>query len=150
MVVTIDTPAADPVPLFGAGSLVDVVAHVSVQDGTDFVDGTSIQVTVTKEGSVDVLETGQLVLDSGDIYTGRVSLGDLDSDTYTLKVTARSSGGAVGGESGRLRRSTPARSIVVTAPVPGRSYKRSLTIEVIATDTFGLMGRPRPPSAPSR
>ena len=36
------------------------------------------------------------MLESGDSYTGRVSVGDLKSGTYTLTLTARSSGGALG------------------------------------------------------
>ena len=41
------------------------------------------------------------------------------------------------------RRAIAARSRPrVTAPIAGKSYKRCLTIEVIATDTFGLSDTP--------
>jgi hypothetical protein len=142
VVVGIGLPMrSDPPPMFRSASLVDVVASVSIANGTDFVDGTSVRVTVTREGSTAILESGQLVLDSGDSYAGRISLGDLQSDTYTLTVTARSSGGAVGSDSMTfLIDAGPV--ISVTSPVEGRSYKRTLTIEVVASDPFGLMGAP--------
>jgi hypothetical protein len=142
VVVSIATPVrSDPPPSYGSGSLIEVLASVTIANGTDFIDGTSIRATVTRQGSTQVLESGQLVLDAGASYSGRVSLGDLQSDTYTLTVTARSSGGAVGVDS--LDFVIDAGPIVtVTSPVEGRSYKRTLTIEVVATDPFGLMGPP--------
>lgn len=139
VVVSIETPTADQ-PFF-ARTLVDVVAHVNIEGGTDFVDGTSIRVTVTREGGSEVLESGQLVIENGDTYTGRVSLGDLASGRYVLTVSARSSGGAMGSSQvGFVIDSGP--EIIITAPVEGRSYKRMLTIEVVATDPFGLAAVP--------
>jgi hypothetical protein len=114
---------------------------VSIANGTDFVDGTSIRATVTRQGGTETLEAGQLVLDSADSYSGRVSLGDLQSDSYKLTVTARSSGGAVGVDSLDFRIDA-GPVIIITSPQEGRSYKRTLTVEVVATDPFGLMGAP--------
>ena len=141
LVVAIETPTHDPVQLFAAHSLIDVLAHVSVQNGSDFVDGTSVTVAVTKKGSIDVVESGQLVLATGDTYTGRVSVGDVGSATYVLTVTARSSGGGVGSDQIEFQVDSGPQ-LIVTSPLEGRSYKRSLTVEVIATDGFGLTGPP--------
>jgi hypothetical protein len=139
--VAIETPVADPIQTFFSRSLVDVVAHVNVEGGTDFVDGTSVRVTVNREGSIEVIESGQLVIESGDTYAGRVSLGELTSGTYVLTVSARSSGGAVGSSSVNFFVDA-GPLLIVTSPVEGRSYKRTLTIEVIASDPFGLTGAP--------
>ena len=142
VIVAISAPVrTDPPPSFGAGSLIEVLASVSIANGTNFVDGTSIRVAVTRRGSSEILEAGQLVLASGDSYGGRISLGALLSDTYTLTVTARSSGGAVGSDSvDFLIDAGPV--VTITSPIEGRSYKRTLTIEVVATDPFGLTGPP--------
>jgi hypothetical protein len=138
--VTIDTPVADPVQSYGRGSLVPVQAHVSILNGTDVVDGASVKLSLTRQGSSQVIETGQLVLASTtDAYQGRLNLGDLDSGTYTLTVTATSSGGAVG------RRSVDFQIdagplLIINSPIEGHSYKRTLTVEIVAADPFGLDG----------
>ena len=74
-----------------------------------------------------------------DIYTGRISLGaDLErhvhADGHAPAARAAPSATRVG----RHSRSTRARRSSITAPVAGKSYKRLLTIEVIATDGIGL------------
>jgi hypothetical protein len=143
--ITIDVPAADPVPIFGAGTLVDVSAHVMIVNGTDFVDGTSVKVTVAPKGSSQVIENGQLILSTDltmpDVYSGRISLGDIPGGTYTLTVTAASSGGSKGSASVDFEvDSVPI--VIVNSPVAGKSYKRGVTIEVVATDTFGLADTP--------
>jgi hypothetical protein len=148
--VVIDTPVAGAPAVF-PGTLIDVSARVAVEGGTDFVDGTSVEVTVTEQGSMQAVDKGKLVITGGDVYAGRVSLGaDLKGGTYTITVTARSSGGAVG--TGMVDISVDAGpSITITAPVEGKSYKHTLTIEVIATDGVGLAVDPNgvtiPPSA---
>jgi hypothetical protein len=139
--ITIVSPAAGSPPV-GPGTLIDVSAHVAVQDGTDFIDGTSVTVSVREQGSSQVLETGLLVVTNGDLFTGRVSLGgDLASGTYTLTVSARSSGGATNSVSVDFDVDA-GPTIIVTSPVEGKSYKKSLTIEVIASDPFGIMTGP--------
>ena len=142
--VTIDTPmATNPLQIFGAGTLMDVNTHIDITGGTDFLDGTSVKATVTQQGSSLVLENSKLPVVSGDVYAGRVSLGmDLTSGNYTLTVTAASSGGAIGSASVDFQ--VDAGPIVtVNSPVQGKSYKTSLTIEVVAKDDqFGLAGPP--------
>jgi hypothetical protein len=139
--ITIEAPV-DGAPSVGPGTLIPIQARIAVQDGTDFIDGASVRVYVTRAGSSAMVETGQLVPAGGDLYTGRVSLsGDLPSDSYTLWVTASSSGGAMGKASvGFAIDSGPV--ITITAPVEGGSYRTSLTIEVKVTDPFGLTGVP--------
>jgi hypothetical protein len=135
--ISIDTPMAGAAPVF-PGTLIDVSAHVAVENGSDFIDGTSVEVTVSEQGSMQSIDKGKLVITTGDVYAGRISLGaDLKGGTYTIKVSARSSGGAT--NSAMVDISVDAGpTIVITAPVEGKSYKRTLTIEVIATDGIGL------------
>ena len=135
--ITIDTPVAGALPVF-PGTLIDVSAHVAVEGGSDFIDGTSVEVTVAAQGSMQAVDKGKLVITTGDVYAGRVSLGaDLKGGTYTITVSARSSGGAT--NSAMVDISVDAGpTIVITAPVEGKSYKHMLTIEVIATDGIGL------------
>ena len=148
--VVINAPQAGGEPVF-PGTLIDVSAAVTVTAGSDFIDGTSVQIVVTEQGSTQTVDSGLLVLETGDTYSGRVSLGgDLKSGIYTLTVNARSSGGAVGMASVDITVDA-GPIIIITSPLEGKSYKRSLTIEVIATDDYGLAvdgaGYPKPPTA---
>jgi hypothetical protein len=135
--IVIDTPVAGAPAVF-PGTLIDVSAHVAVENGSDFIDGTSVEVTVSAQGSTQPVDKGKLVITTGDVYAGRVSLGaDLKGGTYTITVSARSSGGAT--NSAMVVISVDAGpTIVITAPVEGKSYKHMLTIEVIASDPAGL------------
>ena len=140
VVVVINAPVADPIQSYARGSLVPVQAQVSIANGTDVVDGTSVKLTLTKQGTTQVIETGQLVLASTtDAYEGRLNLGDLDSGIYTMTVTAASSGGAVGGRSVDFQIDA-GPLLIVNSPIEGKSYKRTLTIEIVASDPFGLDG----------
>jgi hypothetical protein len=148
--VVINTPQPGGGPVF-PGTLIDVSADVTVTGGSDFIDGTSVQIVVTAMGSTQPVDTGLLVITTGDTYAGRVSLGgELKSGVYTVTVNARSSGGAVGTASVDINVDA-GPVLIVTSPIEGKSYKRSLTIEVIATDEFGLKtdgsGYPLPPTA---
>jgi hypothetical protein len=138
--IAIDTPTTNQ--SFGAGTLMDVSTRIDVTGGTDFLDNTSVKATVTSQGSSLVLENSKLPFVSGDVFAGRVSLGmDLVSGTYTLTVTAASSGGAVGSATVDFVVDA-GPTVVVNSPTQGKSYKTSLTIEVVASDPFGLAGPP--------
>jgi hypothetical protein len=139
--VTIAAPAASPAPLFPSQSLIAVSAQVSVTNGTDFIDGTSVKATVIHQGGSTAVASSQLVLESGDLYSGRVSLGDIPSGTYSLVVTAKSSGGTLGQRSLDFEVDN-GPILIVNSPVAHKSYKRSLVIEVVAQDPFGLTGPP--------
>ena len=79
---------------------------------------------MTEQGSTQTVDSGLLVLETGDTYTGRVSLGgDLKSGVYTLTVHARSSGGAVG--MARWTSRSTRSDIIITSPLEGKSYKRA-------------------------
>ena len=144
MSVTIAAPAASPAPLFPAQSLVSVSAHIGVTNGTDFLDGNSVKATVSRQGGGPAVASSQLVLESGDLYSGRISLGDLASGMYTLVVTAKSSGGTLGQSSLDFEVDN-GPVLIVNSPLSHRSYKRSLVIEVVARDAFGLTGPPVQP-----
>jgi hypothetical protein len=145
--VTIISPMVDPAnpPQYGIGSLLPVSAQVQIVNGSDFVDASMVKMTVTAQNGSQVVANGQLILSTDitmpDVYTGRISLGDLPSGTYTLKVTAVSSGGAKGDDSFDFEIDA-GPTVVVNTPEMGKSYKRGITIEVVAKDAFGLVGPP--------
>jgi hypothetical protein len=129
VVIEIQNPMPDVV--VPAGSLVDIKVTARVDQGSDFIDTTSVQAVVTKRGSNEVLESTKLAPQGGDAYSGRISLGDRPTDFYTLTVSAVSSGGAKG--------STPldfqidgGTILIITSPQPFHSYKGLLVIEVLA------------------
>jgi hypothetical protein len=135
--ITIAAPVDGMPPVF-PGTVIDVSAHITVEGGSDFIDGSSVEVTLSKQGSNEVVEKGKLVITAGDQYDGRLSLpADLVGGTYTVTITARSSGGAVGSQSVNVT-VDGGPVIIINAPVEGKSYKRMLTIEVVASDGVGL------------
>ena len=116
-----------------AGSLVDVRVHafVDMASGTDFIEPTSVEAVVTAAADTAELDSTMLAPQGMDIFSGRISLGDLPTGSYVLKVTATSSGGKKGDamlpfdiDGGPL--------LVVQSPQPLHSYKGLLVIEVIA------------------
>jgi len=125
-----------------AGSLVDISVTARVDQGTDFVDPTSVQAVVTKQGANDVLDSTKLATQGGDAYTGRISLGDRPTDNYTLTISAISSGGLKGTatvdfqiDGGPL--------LFVNSPQSLHSYKGLLVIEVLAdAGPFGPLDGP--------
>ena len=151
--VTIDTPAASPIPA-SAPAASSTSARTSTSGGSDFVDGTSVKVTVTAKGSSPIVENGQLVLStvgrcrrlhrSGEPRRSAERHVHADRDRRQLGRHDRQ-GARSTSPSTRARRWSSPR------PIAGKSYKRSLTIEVVATDAFGLRAAHRPPrSATSR
>jgi hypothetical protein len=110
---------------------------VDIVGGNDFVAAGSVKATVTAMGATAPAATGQLVAASADIFNGTVSLGSLKVGSYTLTVSATSSGGAVGQASiGIVIDDGPAVS--VSSPIAGKSYNGSLTVEFTAD--FGAIG----------
>ena len=57
VMIAIDAPVAGAPPVF-PGTVLDVSAHVAVEGGSDFIDGTSVEVTVSKAGDRQALEKG--------------------------------------------------------------------------------------------
>src|SRR5262249_31309998 len=92
--VEIQAPTADLVA--PTGSLFDVRVVARVDQGSDFIDPTSVRAVVTATGDTAELESTTLAPQGGDVFSGRVSIGDHPSGAYTLTVTAASSGGLKG------------------------------------------------------
>ena len=124
-------PTPDDGATLASNSDVPVSATVDIQDGSDFVDTSSVKVTVTPMGSTVAVTNGQLISTGSDVYSGTISLGKLPVGGYTLTVTARSSGDAVG----KATKSFTVDNgpiVTVRSPVAGQPYNGSLTIEITA------------------
>ena len=129
VVIEIQNPMAGLVA--PAGSLVDINVTARVDQGTDFIDPTSVQAIVTKQGASDVLDSTKLATQGQDAYTGRISLGDRPTDNYTLTITAVSSGGLKG--SATLDFQIDGGPILfVNSPQSLHSYKGLLVVDVFA------------------
>ena len=87
--VTITSPTDQAMVSQGGGLAVSATVH---DDGSDFIDSTSVTAVLTASGSTTALAVGQLVSTGGDLYTGSLSITELPSGTYTLTVSAASSG----------------------------------------------------------
>lgn len=129
VVIDVQSPTAGLVA--PAGSLVDVSVSARVDQGTDFVDPTSVQATVTVRGNNDVLESTKLAPQGADAFSGRISLGDRPTGDYTLTIAATSSGGLKASTSLDFQIDN-GPILIVTSPQAGRPYKGLLVIEVIA------------------
>jgi hypothetical protein len=127
-----------------AGSLVDVRvrAFVDQASGTDFIEPTSVEAVVTSTTDMVELESTMLAPQGTDVFSGRISLGDRETGSYLLKVTATSSGGKKG-EAMLAFDIDGGPLLVVRSPQPLHSYKGLLVIEVIADPAqFGPLDGP--------
>jgi hypothetical protein len=135
VIVTITSPADGATVIASSG--IAVMATVT-DDGTDFIDTSSVTMTLMAMGSTAVVASGQLVSGGGDTYAGMISLGTLPSGPYTLTVSARSSTGITGQNSVTLMiQGGP--TLIVNSPAENQSYSDSLTIEVMVA-----VGAPAP------
>ena len=109
----------------------DVNVSVTVDDdGSDFIDTSSVKMALTAMGSSAPLSSGQLVSTGGDTYSGTISVGNLPSGNYTLTVSAKSSGGGTGQKAITLViQGGP--TLIVNSPAQGHPYNDSLTIEIL-------------------
>jgi hypothetical protein len=108
-----------------------VTATVDIQNGSDFIDTSSVKVTLTPATSAAAAANGVLVSGGSDTYSGKLSLGNLAAGLYTLTVTATSSSGNVGtAQVGIAIDAGP--TITVTSPLPGHPYSGSMSIELTA------------------
>jgi hypothetical protein len=108
---------------------VAVVNPTDLAKPTDFIDTSSVKVTLTAMGSAAVVANGQLVANGNDVYAGAVSVGNLQTGTYTLTVSAKSQSGLTGMSSVTITiQSGP--TLIVNSPAEGKPYSDSLTIEV--------------------
>jgi hypothetical protein len=124
-----------PTPADGAilssQSDVSVSATVDIEGGSDFVETTSVKVALVAPASSIPVASGQLVSVGGDVYSGKISLGALAPGSYTLVVSAASSGGALGQASSSIT-IDDGPVVTVSSPAAGQSYNGSLTIELTA------------------
>jgi hypothetical protein len=129
VVIEIQEPMDGLVAL--TGSLIDVRVHAFIDQGTDFVDPTSVEATVTEEGDTAELESTMLAPQGMDLFTGRVSLGDRPTGNYVLTVKATSSSG--GRSSVSIAFQIDAGPFLsVRSPVALHAYKGLLIVEVVA------------------
>jgi len=125
------------------GSLLDVRVHAFVDQGSDFVDPTSVKAVLTAKGDTMELSSTKLAPQGVDIYTGRISLGDLATDDYTLTVSGVSSGGLKGMSEGFDFQIDGGPILIVRSPQPLHAYKGLLVIEVVAdAGPFGPLDGP--------
>lgn len=129
VVVEIQAPAAGLVA--PAGSLFDVTVRAYVDQGSDVIDTTSVEATVTAKGDTVIVDSTRLAPQAMDIYGGRISIGQLPSGDYTLTVTATSSGGHKGMAALDFQ-VDGGPILVVRSPVAAHSYKGLLVVEVVA------------------
>jgi hypothetical protein len=134
VVVAIQTPAdsvAGTTATVGVHSDLMVTAMVTVENGTDFIDTSSVKMTLTPMGGTATAANGLLVSSGSGAYAGTLSLGNLPSGSYTLTVSASSSSGVTGAaQVGIVIDSGP--SITITSPVSGKAYQGTMDIEVVA------------------
>lgn len=127
-VVVMITGPSNPASV-GVNSDVVVSANVSVQNGTDFIDTSSVTVSLAPSGSSVKVAGGVLVSTGADTYAGTLSLGSVPAGTYTLTVSAKSSSGTQASDQTSLTIDA-GPVITVLSPVSGHGYKGSLAIEV--------------------
>ena len=113
------------------GSLIDVRVHAFIDQGTDFIDPTSVQATVTEEGDTAELDSTKLAPQAMDLFTGRVSVGDRPTGNYVLTVRAISSSGARSSVSIAFQIDA-GPFLSVRSPVALHAYKGLLIVEVVA------------------
>ncbi len=110
---------------------------VQIQNGTDFVDTSSVKAALTAAGSIAPVANGQLVSAGGDVFTGALSLGNLTPGTFTVTVTAASSTGTTGQATIEIV-VDDGPVVTVSSPTQGGHYSGSLTVEFTAD--FGAVG----------
>jgi hypothetical protein len=108
----------------------DINVTATVTDtGTDFIDTSSVKVTLTAVASTTAVANGQLVANGNDVYAGAISVGTLKTGTYTLTVSGKSQTGVTGMASVMVMiQAGP--TLIVNSPAEGQPYNDSLTIEV--------------------
>jgi hypothetical protein len=124
--IAIESPADGTILSVNAPA--DVSAKVTIKDGTDLVDPSTVRVSLVGLGGSSA---APLVGPSGDnLFTGKLSLAGLASGDYTLTVTARSSTNLQGSKSVSVK-IDGGPTITVLSPIPGHHYKGSIIVQAI-------------------
>jgi hypothetical protein len=114
----------------GVNSDVVVSAKVSVENGTDFIDTSSVVMALTPTGSAVKVASGVLVSIGADSYQGTLSLGSVPAGAYTLTVSAKSSSGMQASD--QIALTIDAGPIItVLSPIPDHGYNGSLALDLM-------------------
>ena len=155
LAVTITAPA-NPTTV-GVRTDVVVTANAAVQGGSDYIDTSSVAVTVTAPTGSVVLANGVLVSTGGEAYSGKLSLGDLPAGMYTLTVSARSSSGTQGSDQIMLT-VDGGPVITVVSPIADHGYNGSVAVDLTVDPgafplasgpTATIAGKPIPLTPPT-
>jgi hypothetical protein len=135
VVVTIKTPADSTVMgssvTVPVNSDLTVTATATVEGGTDFIETSTVKMSLSAGSSTAAQTSGQLVSAGGGNYTGTLSLGNRMAGSYTLTVSASSQTGMTGSAQITVVIDT-GPTITITSPSPGQAYKGTMAIEVLA------------------
>jgi len=130
VVITITEPMSGAIQSTNAP--ISVAANISVQNGNDVIDPSTVQVVIAPHGGNSALSMGKLVGPAGaDTYRGQVSVAGLDAGEYTLIVSASSTTG-ISNQAHVDIAIDSGPTIVVVSPLAGGHYKNGLTVQVIA------------------
>ncbi len=141
MVVVMITAPANPT-IVGVNSDVSVTANVSVQNGVDYIDTSSVAVALTPMGSSAKVANGLLVSTGSNGYSGTLSLGNVPPGSYDLTVSAKSSSGMQASDHVALT-IDGGPVITVLSPLANQGYKGSLAIELTVDPVaYPLSGPP--------
>ena len=129
--VTVKITAPSDQTVVSDSTVVDLTATVDVDNnGTDLVDTSSVKVVVTAGTGADVISTGQLVSTGGDTFAGTISLGNIQTGSYTITVSAKSLTGVTGHDAITLMvQGGP--TLIVNAPAEGQPYSDSVSIQIL-------------------
>jgi hypothetical protein len=128
MPVVMITAPSNPTSV-SVNSDVVVSANVSIQNGTDFIDTSSVAMTLAPAGSSANVASGLLISNGADSYAGTLSLGNVPAGTYTLTVSAKASSGMQASD--QISLTIDAGPIItILSPVADHGYKGSLAIDL--------------------
>ena len=129
--VTVKITAPSDQTVVSDSTVVDLTATVDVDNnGTDLVDTSSVKVVVTAGTGAAVISTGQLVSTGGDTFAGTISLGNVQTGSYTITVSAKSLTGVTGHDAITLMvQGGP--TLIVNAPAEGQPYSDSVSIQIL-------------------
>jgi hypothetical protein len=130
VLVVIHSPAANA--LLSTEISADVSARVSIDQGTDLIDPSSVRVSLTAADNTNPSSTAPLVGPAGDMeYRGKLALAGLKAGLYTITVSARSNTGLEGSAAVPVQLDSGPQ-LTVLSPIPGAHYKSSLFVQLAA------------------
>ena len=127
--ITIVAPAAGSILTTNASA--DVSAQVVINNGTDLVDPSTVQATLSTASGGTAIPAVSLTSQNGqNLFVGKLPLAGLVTGDYVITVTAASSTGAIGTK--QVNVSLDAGPVItVLSPVAGQHYNGSLIVQLI-------------------